>query len=129
MMMYCSYLQRMAHMILVEFASSLEKELSTEPEVRTNTGPYAFDVVVMEETTEHPTMHFAVCMPTKSQNEMAWYNGGAELIPVAELTPKWRVASLSGVARVLASLSDSPKPLTEMSMKREMVVGSTREEP
>jgi len=117
-----SDLQRYYSMVLVEFAASLDKEMKGSDETQPKVDPNPYDVFLLETTLDHPTKHIAVCVPVRGRRELAWYNGGTELIPVGDLSPKWRVASLSGPARVLAALSDPPTDLTEMSMGRAMIV-------
>lgn len=118
-----SDLQRYYAMVLVEFAASLEKELKGSDETKPKSdNPNPYDVFLVETTLDHPTKHIAVCVPVRMRRELAWYNGGNELIPVGDLSPKWRVASLSGPARVLGALSEPPTLLTKMSMERSMIV-------
>ena len=93
-----SDLRRLHFMVLVEFASSLSKEMfgSEETRPKTDPNPNPYDVFLMETTMDRPTKHIAVCVPVRRHRELAWYNGGKELIQLKDLTPKWRVASLSG---------------------------------
>ena len=120
-------MDRMYDMVLVEFLTSLEKEKSGSDETRPKTDPNPYDVFLMETTMNRPTKHIAVCVPVRWRRELAWYNGGNELIPLRDLTPKWRVASLSGPACVLAALSEPPNRLTTMAMERKMIVDAAED--
>jgi hypothetical protein len=123
-----SDLHRMYHMVLVEFASSLAKEMSGSDETRpTAPNPNPFDVFLMETTMDRPMKHIAVCVPVRKRRELAWYNGGDQLIPLSVLSPKWRVASLSGSARVLQYLAEPPNFLTNMAMQRSMIVAAVED--
>jgi hypothetical protein len=114
-------LRRMIHMVKVEFASSLSKEMGGSEDAVTKTDPKPFDVFLMETTLDRAKQHIAVCLPTK-RRELLWYNGGEDLLPLDALTHKWRVASLSGPARVLEALSAPATPLTKMAMQRAPLV-------
>jgi hypothetical protein len=114
-------LRRLTHMVKVEFATSLSKEMTGSEDAAAKTDPKPFDVFLMETTLDRPKQHIAVCLPTK-RRELLWYNGGEDLLSLDELTHKWRIASLSGAARVLEALSAPITRLTEMAMQRTTLV-------
>lgn len=113
---------RMAHMVKVEFAESMRKEMKggDETVIKAKPPPYPYDVFLMETTLEQPKKHLAVCLPTRAR-ELAWYNGGDKLYHLDDFTPKWRVASLSGSSRLLEALGAHPTDLTRMAMKRTVI--------
>ena len=125
-------LDRMIHMVKVEFASSLEKEMkgpggedvtSALGSLTMDQEPRPFDVFLMETTLERRENRLAVCMPRK--DGLVWFNGDR----VWQLDPpthKWRVASLSGPARVLQALHN-PTDLTLMAMRAEAVKSACEE--
>jgi tetratricopeptide (TPR) repeat protein len=116
-------LRRLTHMVKVEFASSLSQEMAGSEDAAAKTDPKPFDVFLMETTLDRPKQHIAVCLPIKSKRrELAWYNGGKELMPLNVFTHKWRVASLSGAARVLEALAAPTTRLTQMAMQRTTLV-------
>lgn len=122
-------LKRMYDMVLLEFASALAKEMMGSDETRpTAPDPHIYDVFLMETTMDRPTKHIAVCVPVRKRRDLAWYNGGDDLIPLSALSPKWRVASLSGSARVLQYLAEPPCLLSKMAMQRSMLVGALEQE-
>jgi hypothetical protein len=114
-------LRKLTHMVKVEFRTSLSKEMTGGEDASARTDPKPFDVFLMETTLDRPKQHLAVCLPTRTR-ELVWYNGGDELLSLDGLTHKWRVASLSGAARVLEALSAPPTHLAAMAMQRATLV-------
>jgi len=122
-----SDLQNMIHMNLVEFSSSLEKELTTDNGQQEKTDPKPFDVFLVNTAENGEPECIAACLPRKKSDVLWWYIGGNELIPLDVLVPKRRIASMSGPARVLKSLTGPQRTLTQSSMKREMLVDAVEE--
>ena len=111
-------------MVQIEFLSGLEKNRSGTEEASGKEEPHPYDVFLMETTLSRQDMGVAVCMPTKSGKTL-WYNGRTEIWSLdSPPFPKWRIASLSGPARILAALSENPDvhPLMEAAMKRELLM-------
>jgi hypothetical protein len=118
-------LKRMYYMVLVEFAASLGKGTKDSEETRTrDPEPHPYDVFYVETTIDNPRYHIAVCLPRRKQRNLFWYDGGSDLLPLKELSPKWRVASLAGPARVLENLSDI-RDLSLRALCRESVHEAT----
>lgn len=121
-----SGLQQMYHTVQVEFKSSLDNEMIGSDETRpTPPDPNPYDVFLMETTIDRPTKHIAVCV--RKRRELAWYNGSDILISISALFRKWRVASLSGPARVLQHLAKPPNYLTSMAMRRSMIMDTVED--
>ena len=125
-------LDHMIHMVKVEFASSLEKEMKGPGgedvtlalgSETLNQEPCPYDVFLMETTLERRENRLAVCIPRK--DDLVWFNGDRAW-PLDPPTHKWRVASLSGPARVLQALHN-PTELTLMAMKAEAVISACDE--
>jgi hypothetical protein len=83
----------------------------------------------METTMDRSDLRLAVCMPTKA-NDLVWYNGLDQVWDMDPPHHKWRVASLSGTARIMAALCENPDnhPLMSAAMKRELIVDAVEEE-
>jgi hypothetical protein len=116
-------LQRLSHMVQVEFAASLAKEKTGDDNttIAKIPEPNPYDVFLMTTTMEQPKTHIAVCLPTRRNGPLMWYNGSDELIPLPWLERKWKIGSLSGVARVLEALSSPATTLTKWAMDRSML--------
>lgn len=114
-------LNMLKKMVEVEFAASLEKEMKGTEDAAAGE-PHAYDVFLMETTIDRRDLRLAVCMPTK--NDLVWYNGLDQLWGMEPPQHKWRVASLSGTARIMAALYENPDnhPLMSAAMKRELIV-------
>jgi ATP-dependent RNA/DNA helicase IGHMBP2 len=128
-------LLRMCYMVKVEFAASLEKEMKGSEDTivsSESSEPNVFDVFLMETTMERRGHRLAVCMPCKivwhngKKITKVWYNG-SEMFPLENSGAKWRVASLSGSARILEALAE-PSSLTFHAMNREFLCSVVTEE-
>ncbi|KAL7557642.1 hypothetical protein ACA910_001246 [Epithemia clementina (nom. ined.)] len=110
-------------MVQLEFLASLEKNRDGTEEASGKEEPHPFDVFLMETTLARLDMGLAVCMPNKS-GSLLWYNGLTEMWKMDPPTHKWRIASLSGPARILEALSQNPDehPLMQAAMERELLV-------
>ena len=122
-------LDRMIHMVKVEFATSLAKEMKGPGGEDVNHAlgskmkdqePHPYDVFLMETTLDRRNNRLAVCIPLK--DDFVWFNGDTAW-PLEPPTHKWRVASLSGPARVLEALHN-PTDLTLMAMEATSVVSA-----
>ena len=119
-------LRRLSHFVALEFAESMKQQCKGRDESEFRADPNPYDVFLMEINFDTPGRRIAVCLPTNQQN-LAWYNGGEGLIPLNKLVHKWRIASLSGPARVLKALS-SPSSLTKAAMSREQIIEASKED-
>jgi hypothetical protein len=126
------HLRSMADMVEMEFIESLEKELN-DPEEKSVVDPMPFDIFLMNPSLYHQCndLHrqLAVCVPTKKQKgdqekAMMWYDGRGTLWNLAPETHRQKVASLSGMARVLETLRSPPTELMKFAMSREMIMDS-----
>ena len=110
-------------MVKVEFLASLEKNRAGTEEASGKEEPHPYDVFLMETSLSRLDMGLAVCMPRKPDS-LIWYNGLTETWNMDPPTHKWRIASLSGPARILEALSKRPEdhPLMHAAMKRELLV-------
>ena len=154
---YSLHLDRMIHMVQLEFAESMTACLrgsGSSSQRDSSLDPHPYDVFVMKPTlqaykvqhkmrnkngssqqqqqqsTQTPTsltldgqnLMIAVCLPTRGPR-MLWYTGQNTLLPLDRLVPKFRIASLSGPARVLQVLemaqSAPPDSLTAAAMRRD----------
>jgi hypothetical protein len=140
-------LARMIHMVKVEFAASLDKEMKGlggenaiqhqggAGKVEKDSVPHVYDVFLMETTLEHRLERrehrLAVCFPERKKNEggknkLIWFNG-RDVWPIDPPTHKWRVASLSGAARILEALHN-PTNLTFAAMNGQHIIRSILDE-
>lgn len=112
-------LRRLYHMVQVEFEASFRKEMKGGDETTTVTPkPKPYDVFLIETTGDN----IAVCLPLRKEQKLCWYNGKTELIDLDRFTPKWRIASLSGTARILQALAAPKSSLSNASMQRNLLI-------
>ena len=135
-----TFLSKMAQ---IELVAGMEKcleggETEAQEASVASPEPHPFDIFLMMETLGF-VMHnrkdrststcrttsngrkkpLALCLPDK--NQFLWYDGYLEVTPLDEQQPKWRVASLSGTARILSALSEQSS-LKNLAMMREGLV-------
>jgi hypothetical protein len=101
----------LAAMVEIEFASSMEKEISSDSERLAShiPEPLPYDVWVMEPSLCRQNLTIAVCVPTKNGALMWLYENGT-LYRIHSCSRTYKIASLSGVARVLQALRSSNVP-------------------
>lgn len=123
-------LDAMSSMVERELLAGLEKERKgPEDDDVPSTGgrrrdPFPYDVCLMEATLEQRASHnLAVCLPRKG--ELVWYDGDASIRTIDDWGSRWRVASISGAARILDALDPtnlSSCPLMKPAMERTRLV-------
>lgn len=100
-------IEKLAYMVLVEFAASVEKERKgLVEESRTKPEPRPYDVFVMKTTLGAQSTNVYVLLPLRG-GKLAWWDGDSHVEPLRDgqpIQPAYRIASLSGSARVLACL-------------------------
>ena len=77
-------LKRLAYMVQVEFAESLNNERNNEdnnPIVKGNSKPHVFDVFRMEKSPLRRNLDLAVCVPMQIHNQMLlmWYDADGNI--------------------------------------------------
>jgi hypothetical protein len=100
-----SDLEKLAYMVLVEFAASVEKEYQgSQEETHVKTEPHPYDVFVMKTTFGARTSNVSVVLPMKD-GQLLWWDGHTEdFVSLEANLHVYRIASLSGSARVLECL-------------------------
>jgi hypothetical protein len=121
-------MDRLYHMVQVEFAASLAKEKKgsdTTVVIGDDYNPYDVYLVhaTMDQSSKAGGQNVAIVLPRRNRKEFAWYNGGNELLELDQLRPKWKIASLSGPSRVLEALNTpiESDTLSHWAMRREMI--------
>lgn len=119
-------LDKLMYMVLVEFAASVEKEKKGfQEESHVKTQPNAYDVFVMKTTFGDRKSKISVVMPMKS-GTLQWWDGDQGFASLDSDLHVYRIASLSGSARVLECLSGAKgevgESLSGWAMRREMLV-------
>lgn len=118
-------LKKLAYMVLVEFAASVEKERQgTQEETHVKPEPRPYDVFVMKTDFGQQLSNISVLLPMRG-GQLQWWNGQKDLSPIRSGQHVYRIASLSGAARVLDALDrarTSREPLCRWAMRREMLV-------
>ena len=127
-------LRRLAYMVQVEFAASLDKEPNdTDNSERNYESPHSFDVFLMEKNLARCNLDIAVCLPTivpKTQTTspqktvLMWHDAAGNIWSIDD--PKTHIrklTSLSASARILENLllGDIPS-LMKAAMSREMIL-------
>jgi hypothetical protein len=120
-----SNLGKLHAMVQIEVMAGLAKDRQgTEDSTRAPADPHPFDVFLMNTTLERNESSLAVCLPIK--DDLVWYDGMLNVWPLDGFSHKWRVASLSGAARVLEALSSRAADLMHWAMERSMLVDVER---
>lgn len=121
-------LEKLAYMTLVEFAASVKKERSgAREESHVETKPKPYDVFVMTTSFGSQAANISVVLPMKG-GQLLWWNGQAGFASLDSGHHMYRIASLSGTARVLECLyramQEAPIPgsLSGCAMRRELLV-------
>ena len=124
----CHDLEKLAYMMLVEFAASVKKERSgAREESHVKTKPKPYDVFVMKTSFGSQAANVSVVLPMKG-GQLLWWNGQAGFASLDSDQHMYRIASLSGTARVLECLyramQEAPIPgsLSGCAMRRELLV-------
>ena len=120
-------LEKLAYMTLVEFAASVKKERSgAREESHVETKPKPYDVFVMTTSFGSQAANISVVLPMKG-GQLLWWNGQADFASLDSGHHMYRIASLSGTARVLECLyramQEAPGSLSGCAMRRELLVG------
>ena len=123
----CHDLEKLAYMMLVEFAASVKKERSgAREESHVKTKPKPYDVFVMKTSFGSQAANVSVFLPMKG-GQLLWWNGQAGFASLDSDQHMYRIASLSGTARVLECLyramEEAPGTLSVCAMRRELLVG------
>lgn len=120
-------LHKLANMAQVELLAGMEKCLEGSEESSESPEPHPFDIFLMTETmrsvmnkSTSRSKPLSLCLPDRGQ--LKWYDGLLHLTSLTEQEPKWRVASLSGAARILSALLKPVGGLKDLAMKREGLV-------
>lgn len=117
-------IQSLANMVQVEFATSLQKEIDS-PADDNKSEPRVFDIFLMEQSLDRKNSRLAVCLPVRVKKEsmLVWHDAEGNFWPLQPRSHVRRVSSLSGVVRILGSLSVSPPPRLMLdAMKRENLI-------
>ena len=117
-------------MVLVEFLASYEKERKGSYEdAEDKSTPKAYDVFTVRASMLSDSPSLVVCMPMQ-KGKLCWWDGKSTNFWAMDsgIDPGRRVASLSGPARVLQSLSEASNDLSRWAMKREKLVAVDDEE-
>ena len=110
-------LDKLYHMTMVEFASSLQQQPNDAPPA---SEPRAFDVVDMKVSTPQQRIARVVCVPiTKPHKMFVWLDSEGYFWPVEATELVQRLASLSGPVRILQALKSMPTVLMQQAMGRE----------
>jgi hypothetical protein len=125
----------MSLMVKIEFESSLQKEMEgSDALFHAKSEPKPYEIFLVERTLEQSSSPYrvSICFPMKkstnhhenynASNELVWYNGGQDLIPLDDLNYKWRIGSLAGPARILENLHAGSCQLTEWFMNRTGII-------
>jgi AAA domain len=100
-----SDIEKLAFMVLVEFASSVEKQRTgTVEETQSKAEPRPYDVFVMKTSFGAQSSNIAVVLPLRKGKLAWWYGQDEKLEPLQNDLHVYRLASLSGSARVLECL-------------------------
>lgn len=123
----CHDLEKLAYMTLVEFAASVKKERSgAREESHVKTKPKPYDVFVMKTSFGSQAANVSVVLPMKG-GQLLWWNGQAGFASLDSDQHMYRIASLSGTARVLECLyramEEAPGSLSGCARRRELLVG------
>lgn len=122
-------LERLAYMVQVEFAESLDKEMNNEDNedvVKGNCEPHVFDVFLMEKSPLRRSLDLAVCVPMQIHNKrhLMWYDADGNICHIDDPpTHIHKVTSLCGAARTLEGLLGDlgVNILKEAAMLRELI--------
>jgi hypothetical protein len=120
-------LDKLTYMMLVEFAASVEKERrGAQEESQVKAKPKPYDVFVMKTSFGSHATNISVVLPMRG-GQLWWWNGQADFASLDSDQHVYRIASLSGTARVLECLhmakEESRGSLSVCAMRREMLVG------
>lgn len=118
-------MRNLRNMVQVELFESMKVAMDGTEDSSEKAEPHVFDIFLMQTTFRQVTnnrrhRHLALCIPV-NRNEFAWYDGEVTIYSSKEVSPKWRVTSLSGAARTLLALSES-HDLKGMAMARQGLV-------
>ena len=131
--LFSEHQRSMMAMAEMEFLESLDKELN-DPEEKNASDPVPFDIFLMEPSlfrhNNDLRKQLALCVPTRKKTgeqtkKMMWYDGRGKVWDLKPQTHRRKVASLSGMARILEALMHPPTPLMKFAMTREMIVDSS----
>ncbi len=123
-------LENLAFMVLVEFAASVEKErLGTQEESQVRAEPKPYDVFVMKTSFGYRASNISVVLPMKG-GQLQWWNGQGNFASLDSDEHLYRIASLSGTARVLECLhramNAAAGSLSVCAMRRESLFDSDK---
>jgi hypothetical protein len=127
-------IEKLAYMVLVEFAASVRQQRAgvVEETQQAKADPHPYDVYTMTTALGSQSSNVSVLIPTQG-GKLVWWDGIDTFASPTDDLHVYRIASLSGSARVLECLYralEEPTALSESAMKREMIVsaiGATEE--
>lgn len=123
-----SDIEKLVYMVLVEFAASVHQQREgVVEETRIKADPHPYDVYTMKTSLGSQSSSVSVLVPIKGR--LLWWDGVDGLVLPREDLHVYRIASLSGSARVLDCLYraiEESSALSEWAMEREMIFETER---